>query len=119
MSDVLRCETYLNFSRHETEVLLQIWRSNDRYKWSDTTFDVIREILSYGNETSSLPPQGRSVDRVHSLKPTVHVPGVLVAGEARGRILCIGRRGATRCAPAAEQRRCRLCSVSACGPSDQ
>jgi hypothetical protein len=57
MSDDLRKQIYLNFSQCETEELLEIWRANDRYEWSETTFDVIGEILrERGVEP---PPQGK------------------------------------------------------------
>jgi hypothetical protein len=55
MSDDLREQIYLNFSQHETEELLEIWRTHDRNEWSETTFDVIREILQ--ERHVELPPQ--------------------------------------------------------------
>jgi hypothetical protein len=45
MSDDLRQTIYLNFSQRDTEELLEIWRAHDREQWSETAFDVIREIL--------------------------------------------------------------------------
>ena len=36
---------YENFSVKETDELIQIWRENQRYEWSDVAFDVIRQIL--------------------------------------------------------------------------
>ena len=35
MSDDLRRQIYLNFSQRETEELLEVWRTNDHYEWSD------------------------------------------------------------------------------------
>jgi hypothetical protein len=32
MGDDLRMQIYRNFSRRETEELLEIWRTNDRYE---------------------------------------------------------------------------------------
>ncbi len=42
----------------ETEELLEIWRTHDRYEWSEMTFDVIREIL-----------QERHVELPHKARP--------------------------------------------------
>jgi hypothetical protein len=39
----------------DTDELLQIWKENDRTEWTDTAFEVIREILL--ERTGSLPPQ--------------------------------------------------------------
>ena len=69
MSDDLRKQIYLNFRRRETEELLEIWRTNDRYEWSEMTFDVIREILQ--ERQVELPPQGEPVYEAHKLKPAV------------------------------------------------
>ena len=53
MSDDLRKQIYLNFNHRETEELLEIWRAHDCNEWSNTTFDVIQEILqSRGVEPS-------------------------------------------------------------------
>jgi uncharacterized membrane protein YhaH (DUF805 family) len=44
-SDELRESIYGQFSQKATEELLDIWQANDHTEWSETTFDVIREIL--------------------------------------------------------------------------
>jgi hypothetical protein len=69
MNDDLRSQTYLNFSRRETEELLEIWRTHDRYEWSEMTFDVIREILQERHVEP--PPQGEAVYEAHKLKAGV------------------------------------------------
>jgi hypothetical protein len=66
MSDRLRREIYGNYSKRETEALLEIWRTNDRYEWSEMTFDVIREILQ--ERGIEPPPQGKPVYHEHKLK---------------------------------------------------
>jgi hypothetical protein len=45
MSDELREQIYNNMNLKETEELLEIWQTNDRVEWSDSTFDVIKELL--------------------------------------------------------------------------
>ena len=30
----------------ETEELLEIWRANNRFEWSDAAFDIVKEILT-------------------------------------------------------------------------
>jgi hypothetical protein len=59
MSDDLRQTIYLNFSQRDTEELLEIWRAHDREQWSETAFDVIREI-----------PQERQVELPQESQPT-------------------------------------------------
>jgi hypothetical protein len=67
MIDDLRGQIYLNFRQHETEDLLAIWRTHDCYEWSETTFDVIREILQ--ERHVEVPPQGLPVYAEHKLGP--------------------------------------------------
>jgi len=45
MSDTLRDEIYASQNQKATDELLDIWRTNNRLEWSDSTFDVIQEIL--------------------------------------------------------------------------
>jgi hypothetical protein len=40
----------------ETDELLEIWRNNDRYEWSDDAFDVVKEILN--ERDVDIPEQG-------------------------------------------------------------
>jgi hypothetical protein len=43
----------------ETEELLAIWQKNDRAEWSETTFDVLQEILQ--QRIGEIPPQGEPI----------------------------------------------------------
>jgi hypothetical protein len=45
MSNELRDQIYNNMNLKETEELLEIWQTNDRVEWADSTFDVIKELL--------------------------------------------------------------------------
>ena len=67
MSDDLHKTIYINFSQHNTGDLLEIWRTHDRYEWSEQTFDVIREILQ--ERHVELPPQNAPVYTEHKLGP--------------------------------------------------
>lgn len=46
MNDKLHEQIYRNMAIKDTEELLEIWRKNDRVEWSDTAFNVIKEILT-------------------------------------------------------------------------
>jgi hypothetical protein len=46
MSDNLREQIFESLNLKNTDELLDIWQTNDREEWSDTAFDLIREILS-------------------------------------------------------------------------
>ena len=46
MSDDLRKQIFESLNLLETDELLDIWQSNNRGEWSDTAFEVIREILT-------------------------------------------------------------------------
>jgi len=46
MSNELRQQIHNELNLRETEDLLEIWRTNDHEEWSDTAFEVIKEILS-------------------------------------------------------------------------
>lgn len=67
MGDDLRRQIYLNFSHCQTEELVEISRTHDSDAWSETTFDVIREILQErqvdpsppGQPASETPPKPR------------------------------------------------------------
>ena len=45
MSSKIYKQIYSNMNLKETDELLKIWRTHDRLEWSETTFEVIREIL--------------------------------------------------------------------------
>jgi hypothetical protein len=55
MSNDLREQIHNELNLRETEDLLEIWRANDHEEWSDTAFEVIREILS--ERLGEVPPQ--------------------------------------------------------------
>ena len=55
MSNDLRQQMHNELSLRETEDLLEIWHTNDHEEWSDTAFEVIREILS--ERLGEVPPQ--------------------------------------------------------------
>jgi len=46
MSDELYKQIHANLHLKETDELLEIWQTNDRTEWSDTAFEVIRDILT-------------------------------------------------------------------------
>ena len=60
-SDDLRESIYGQFSQKTTDELIEIWQANDRVEWSETTFDVIREILQ--ERQVELPAQDEAVLR--------------------------------------------------------
>lgn len=55
MSDELRKQIYNNLKLKDIYELLEIWRVNNRVEWSDTTFEVLREILK--EKIGEIPPQ--------------------------------------------------------------
>jgi len=46
MSNKLRDQIYRNLNTKGSDELQEIWQKNDRVEWSDTAFDVIKEILT-------------------------------------------------------------------------
>src|SRR4030095_1162208 len=46
MRNELRQQIHNELNLRETEDLLESWRTNDHEEWSDTAFEVIKEILS-------------------------------------------------------------------------
>lgn len=58
MSDEFREQIYNELNLRETEDLLEIWQTNDHDEWSETAFDVIKEILS--ERLGEIPPQNSS-----------------------------------------------------------
>jgi hypothetical protein len=71
MSNELRQEIYNNLNLKETEELVEIWQKNDRVEWSETTFDVLQEILQ--QRLGELPPQDEPIfeytDTEEEIKP--------------------------------------------------
>jgi hypothetical protein len=59
MSNELRQQIYNNLNLKETEELVEIWQKNDRVEWSETTFDVLKEILQ--QRLGELPPQNEPI----------------------------------------------------------
>ena|SRR5687767_6768142 len=60
MSDNLRDQIYNQLDLRDTEDLLEIWHTNDHKEWSDTAFEVIKDILI--KRLGEIPSQ-ETVDR--------------------------------------------------------
>ncbi len=45
MDEDFRSQVFNELNLRDTEDLIEIWQNNDREEWSDTAFEVIREIL--------------------------------------------------------------------------
>ena len=45
MNNNLRTEIRSRMTPKDTDELLEIWRTNNRFDWSDDAFDVIEQIL--------------------------------------------------------------------------
>ncbi len=65
MDDDLHHQIRTSLVQMPTEDLLSIWCGNDRYEWSDTTFEIIREILL--ERHIELPLQGSPAYQEHAL----------------------------------------------------
>lgn len=59
MSDDLYKRIYNSLSLRETDELVEIWQTNDRFEWTETAFEVIREILQ--ERLGELPAQNEPV----------------------------------------------------------
>jgi hypothetical protein len=59
MSDNLHHQILSNLSFKDTSELLEIWKTNDRVEWSDTAFEVLREILI--KRIGEIPPQDEPI----------------------------------------------------------
>ncbi len=59
MSDQLREEIRNNLKLKDIYELLEIWRINNRVVWSDTTFEVLRELLE--ERIGEVPPQDEPI----------------------------------------------------------
>lgn len=59
MSSDARKQIYNSLNWKETEELLEVWQKNDRVEWTETTFDVLQEILQ--QRLGELPPQGEPI----------------------------------------------------------
>jgi hypothetical protein len=56
MSAGYREQVYASLSQQPTDVLIEIWQSNNRVEWTDVALEVVREILQ--ERSVELPPQG-------------------------------------------------------------
>ena len=61
MSKEFRDQIYNELNLRETEDLLEILYINDHEEWSDTAFEVIKEILI--GRLGEIPPQEELVDK--------------------------------------------------------
>lgn len=59
MSEELRDQIYNNMNMKDTDELIEIWETNNRYEWTDTAFDVVHQILL--NRIGKLPEQNDPV----------------------------------------------------------
>ena len=55
MDNDLRKQIYDSMNLKDTDVLLDIWQSNNRAEWSAAAFEVVQEILT--KRIGELPPQ--------------------------------------------------------------
>ena len=67
MTDDLRNQVLGNLNLLETDDLIDIWKKNDRVEWSETAFDVVREILQ--NRLVELPKQGEPILEYEEVLP--------------------------------------------------
>lgn len=59
MSETLREQIRGNLKSKDIYELLEIWRINNRVVWTDTTFEVLREILK--ERINEVPPQDNPI----------------------------------------------------------
>jgi hypothetical protein len=59
MSNNLRRQIHDHLNLKETEELVEIWTTNDRVEWSETAFDVMKEILE--QRLGNIPPQNEPI----------------------------------------------------------
>lgn len=59
MSNDLRKQIHDNLNLKETDELIEIWKTNDRVEWTDTAFDVLKEILQ--QRLGEIPHQNEPV----------------------------------------------------------
>jgi len=45
MSEDRHAQLYRTFNQKDTDELVEIWQTNNRYEWADLTFEMIGEIL--------------------------------------------------------------------------
>lgn len=67
MPDNLRMQIYRNQNQKETEELVAIWQANNRYEWTDLTFEIIEEILR--SRLDTLPPQNEPIYKLVKYEP--------------------------------------------------
>lgn len=59
MSDSLRKEVFNRLNLKETDELIEIWKTNDRVLWSETAFELTKEILE--QRLGKLPTQNEPI----------------------------------------------------------
>ena len=59
MSKRLKEQIYNNVNLKGTDEILEIWQKNDRVEWSDTAFDVIKDILT--ERLGEIPSQDKPI----------------------------------------------------------
>jgi len=59
MSDTLRKEVFNRLNLKETDELIEIWKKNDRVEWSETAFELTKEILE--QRLGKLPTQNEPI----------------------------------------------------------
>ena len=71
MSSDLREPIYNNMNLKETDELLNIWQTNDRVEWTETAFQVVKEILL--DRIIEIPPQNPAITK----HPEPPLPSIL------------------------------------------
>jgi hypothetical protein len=59
MGSDLRKQIFANLHLKETDELIEIWTTNDHVEWSETAFDVVKELLK--ERLGEIPPQNEPV----------------------------------------------------------
>jgi len=61
MDNELRAQIYNRMNQKETDELTDIWQTHDAEEWTETAFDVVKEILL--SRLGELPPQDEIQDK--------------------------------------------------------
>lgn len=73
MNKDLRRQIHSRMNVKDTEELLNIWQTNDRFEWSDDTFDVVRGILQ--EREVDIPEQNEPIYEHGRQKPAPDIFG--------------------------------------------
>jgi hypothetical protein len=73
MTNELRKTIYNNLDTKETAELVEIWKTNDRFEWSDIAFEAVKEILL--EREVDIPEQDDPVYQHEETKPGKDVDG--------------------------------------------